>query len=287
MEQTSFRDHTKLLIRIAFRDLKWGRDMALGGLISVAGIALQAWWNLISRDDWKLHKWQWMGTAILPVIVILAIHIAWRVLSSPWRLYQGQEAEHEKEIKAANETIAKLCTEIRKLKPAVLEIGEEDPKVYIRPLNDEFISRGVMAFELLNDGQRVNPAEAITLHLVPSFPNVAFEYIDVLRDKEPKVIVPKINEDDLFPCHNILSVLEMAWRQAWESDETKQDAMLNDAEFLFEIKINYRDARSRTFQSTTPMRYCPIQHQAALQGRDRGNIIRVVQSDEPRIKRLS
>jgi hypothetical protein len=43
-----------------------------------------------------------------------------------------------------------------KLRPPDLVLAEEDPKVYLEPMNDEFVKLGYIPFKFSNKGQRVN-----------------------------------------------------------------------------------------------------------------------------------
>jgi hypothetical protein len=245
------------------------------------------------KEFWTATDQMLTAIAVLSFFGILAnrkyaekIVTAWNGISPWWStipifllvVYRLLHANYEKysRVKAALDALT-----------PPFAVAEEDPKVYLRPLNDQFVARGVMAFEVLNDGQRVNPAEGITVHTIPSIPLVRFEYIDVLRANQPKTIIPVIG-DDIFPSNNILSELDKAWRQAWESEESKNEVMVREAEFPFEIKIAYHDSKRRTFEATTNLRYCPVEHQAALSAKgSHGDILKVVPSAEPRFRRLS
>jgi hypothetical protein len=102
--------------------------MALGGAISVANLALQVWWTLISPQDWSKHRGHWIASAVLPIVAVLAIHIAWRLGSAPWRVHQDQEAAYALAVeKAANDAVL-LRNEIAVLKDRL------SPKLHISPL---------------------------------------------------------------------------------------------------------------------------------------------------------
>lgn len=236
--------------------------MGVGGLISIAGLALQVLWNLIASDDWRLHKWQWIATAALPTAAVIAINLAYRLLMAPSTVHQNQEREHSTAIQKANDEVASLRRELARLTP-VLEMAEEDPRVFLKPLNRDMVARGLIRFELLNDGQRVNPAQGITIQTISCIPLVHFEYVDSLRANENKTITPTIETCFSGVC-NIIAELDKAWQEAWEREETKNQVMIDEAEFPFEIRISYQDFRPRRFETTVSLRYCPVEYQALL-----------------------
>lgn len=117
MEETTFWQYVKLALSRAFRDFKWARDTAIGGAFSLASLVLQASWRLISHEDWSQHKWRWVESVVLPIIAALAINIAWRLVTAPWRVYQDQEQDHEKQRQS-------LITEMQNLKDQLREEHE-------------------------------------------------------------------------------------------------------------------------------------------------------------------
>ena len=137
MLETTFRQHGVLLMRTAFRQFGWARDMAIGGAISVAGLTLQVWWKLIPATDWSQHKWQWIGTVTIPVAVVLGGHIAWRAITAPWRVYQSQEREHELEAQKATDEAAVLAGEISRLKDRLAPKLHILPSVSTQPWQDQ------------------------------------------------------------------------------------------------------------------------------------------------------
>jgi hypothetical protein len=258
-----------------------------------------AMWKFYKSVVWSAIKEFWSATddvltavAVLSFVALLLnrrygehLVTSWNGVSPWWSVIPIFLLVADRLLRANYKKYSSVKEELDALRPP-FTLAEEDPKVYITPLNDQFVSRGFMAFELLNDGQRVNPAEDITVQIIPSIPDVRFAYIDLLREKEAKIIAPIIG-DDMFPSHNILSELDKAWRQAWESEETKNEAMMKEAEFPFEIKVNYRDSKSRTFEAITRFRYCPIEYEAAMKNRNHRDILKIVHSDKPRIRRLT
>jgi hypothetical protein len=133
-------------------------------------------------------------------------------------------------------------------------MAEEDPRVYLVPLNAEYVSLGYMAFELSNRGQRVNPAQGITVHTISCAPSIRFAYVDCLDPTERKRVVPMV-EDDIFPVKNVLTELEQAWKDSWEGGESDPTRV----ELEFQIKITYRDFRPRHFETTVSLKYCPLE----------------------------
>jgi hypothetical protein len=116
----------KLLLEETFADIKWARDMLIGGCVSIASLALQVWWALIARDDWHLHKWQWVASAILPTLAVIALNIAFRLIVAPWKVHQDQERKHSESMKQANDQIDSLQQQIAKfaeIRPRVVPTG--------------------------------------------------------------------------------------------------------------------------------------------------------------------
>lgn len=235
-------------------------------------------------------KWE---RALLGIVIPLAGVGAWVVglfiwnlVIAPSKIYEDQERDHTTEITDARDQISSLRIELAKLTPP-FQMAEEDPKVFMKPLNQDFASLGLIGFELLNDGQRVNPAQGITVQTISCIPDVRFEYVDYLRANENKRIAPTLS-DYFLPACNILSELDKAWRQAWEQEDSINEVMRNEAEFPFEIKISYRDFRPRQFETTVSLRYCPVEHDALLRediAMNRGyTLIKVI---DTRFRRLS
>ena len=131
-------------------------------------------------------------------------------------------------------------------------LAEEDPKVYLDPLNAEFIPRGYMPFRISNQGQRVNPAQAVSMQRIINVPSIAFDYIDRIDPATSMVIVPTVDGDHLFPRRDILPELRQAWEDAHESGELDSD------EFPFTITIHYRDAKGIRFISDVSFKYSPL-----------------------------
>jgi hypothetical protein len=211
-------------------------------------------------------KWERALLGILIPLVGIAAWVAglfiWNFVIAPSKIYEDQERNHASTISDARDQVTALRIELAKL-TAPFEMAEEDPRVFMKPLNQEFKSLGLIGFELLNDGQRVNPAQGITVQIIPRLPGLTFEYVDYLRANELKRITPIISDYFVPQACDILSELNKAWRQAWD-EKSVNEVMVNEAEFPFEIKIYYRDFRPRQFDTTVSLRYCPVDHDAIL-----------------------
>jgi hypothetical protein len=188
---------------------------------------------------------------IVAVLIPLAGLCAWIVLLFLWRTLLAPSSIY----KAQADTISALRQRIAQLEKSTSQMAEEDPRVYLAPLNAEFRSNGFMVFELFNQGQRVNPAQGITVQPIPCAPLVRFDYVDCLLANEHKRVVPTIGED-FIPTHNILPELEKAWSASWEDGESDSEGV----DFEFEIKLTYRDFRHRQFETTVTLKYFPLEY---------------------------
>jgi hypothetical protein len=159
------------------------------------------------------------------------------------RIGSGQVHEATSEMKQAQ---ALAAVQAR----SDLNLDEHDPKVYLEPLNAEFVSTGIMAFEISNRGQRVNVAHAIVVQPISCAPAICFEYIDHLDMAERRKIVPTIKDGNPFSTSDILRELRKAF------DEHGQ---LETMELPFEIRLGYEDVtRTRKFQTVVKMAYSPV-----------------------------
>ena len=123
--ETGFWQHVNLVMREAFSDIKWARDMLIGGCISIAGLALQVSWVLIASEDWRLHKWQWIASVVLPTIAVIFINIALRVIMAPWKVYQKQERTYSENLRLANDQINSFheeASKIEELRPKIVPV---------------------------------------------------------------------------------------------------------------------------------------------------------------------
>src|ERR1700686_2899038 len=114
MDSLSFWAHSKSMLQRSIKDFHLGHDMAIGAGLAVATILLQVWWKLIPFQDWESHKWLLIASAVLPFIIVLLLHIAYRLITAPWRVYQDQEREHSSQI-------SKLAAELTNTKGELRE----------------------------------------------------------------------------------------------------------------------------------------------------------------------
>jgi hypothetical protein len=193
-----------------------------GTLISIVLFVGQAIWN------WQPSKLQF--------VVILFVGLFWSMFAA-WR----------------DEHILRLKSE----KNQGNGLAEEDPKVFLEPLNAEFIACGYIPFRISNQGQRVNPAQGVTIQPIKNVPSIVFDYIDRIDPADKKVIVPTVGDFFITPIHNILPDLRKAWSEAHERGEIDSDV------FDFTIAIHYRDAKQLQFVSVVSLRYSPIAESSA------------------------
>jgi hypothetical protein len=158
----------------------------------------------------------------------------------------------------ATEELARLSAEnagLRQPPGADLVLAEEDPKIYLVPLNEEFKSTGIIPFDMFNNGQRVNIAHSIRVQPVPNLPSVSFEYVNHLEMNQHKRLLPIIDGAGVFQTHNILPVLGKAWeKQCQMTGQVQED-------FAFEITIHYEDVSGcKHFKTTVSLKYSPTRH---------------------------
>jgi hypothetical protein len=186
-------------------------------------------------------------------------------------------------LEGAHAAIRKREKLIADLQPTSKQLAEEDPRVYLDPINSEFVSHGYIPFKVSNKGQRINPAQGITVQPIQCAPSIKFGYVDRLDMNEEKRLIPTVEDGDIFPRYSILPELRKAWENAHAAGG------FDDAEFPFEIKIEYRDAGHRTFKTTVSVKYCPVEEEEASRsvasGQPREYAILKVTNTE--IKRLS
>jgi hypothetical protein len=256
---SGFMSHTRLVYGRAKRDTKkrlreW---LSQEALLAIATAIVAYFFSPGTRAERALLG---IGIPLAGVGAWIIGLFIWNLVVAPSEIYGEQERNHTNEITTARDQISCLKSELARLTPP-FQLAEEDHRVFMKPLNHEFKSLGLVGFELVNDGQRVNPAQGITVQIIPHLPAIRFEYVDWLRANELKRITPIIS--DYFvpqPC-NILSELDKAWRKAWD-DKSLTEVMINEAEFPFEIKLYYRDFRPRQFETTVSLRYCPVDYDA-------------------------
>ena len=92
----SLRSYLSTLIGRAFRSFDLARDMFYGTLIAVATLALQVIFRLITKEDWREHKWLWIISIVAPYVAILAVHSLYRLVKAPLLVYRDQEDQIQK-----------------------------------------------------------------------------------------------------------------------------------------------------------------------------------------------
>lgn len=266
------RMHRQMAERLSsWKEIFWGKAMAIGGGVWL----LIGAWDLIKSQFLPAQYQSWTVVAITPhlsgrtwVIVLLVLLLL--------ILMEGAHAA----IKKRDAVIAKSVSS------SIL--AEEDPKIYFEPLNSDFITTGLIPFDMFNNGQRVNVAHRITVQPIALLPSVTFEYINHLEMNQHKKLLPLVSQGPDFPLgnhHNILPELEKAWQQRGMSGEV-------DAEFPFEIILNYQDVSGRkNFETKVSLVYSATEYCAATtdvlavaSSRQEFKIIRVVGMD---VRRLS
>jgi hypothetical protein len=145
----------------------------------------------------------------------------------------------------------------RLIPPDHLVMAEEDPKIYMEAMNNDFIKLGYVPFKFSNKGQRVNPAQGITVQPIKELPFIVFDYIDCLDPAAEKVVIPKAKNQELTSAHNILIDLQTAWQEA------EQAGTLENADLPFKVTIFYRDAKQRKFKSEVSFKYFPLEEDHA------------------------
>ncbi len=129
-------------------------------------------------------------------------------------------------------------------------LSEYDPKIYLDPLNGEFVSTGIIPFAISNKGQRQNVAHRVQVQSPSIAPDVTFEYIDHIQHNDSHTLLPKI-KGGILEHNNFLAVL--------------QEAGEGCDRLPFEIAITYEDVTgTRKFQTTVSLEYRPSEHDAAI-----------------------
>jgi hypothetical protein len=147
---TTFLGHARLTLRSAFDDFKFGRDMVIGGSLAAATLALQVWWKLIPLADWREHSWQWIGSVVIPFVLVFGIDCMRRLVTGPWRLHQKQE-EQIRELDAFRKSV-------------------EDEEVHLEPSNP-LCSTFVTTFNWENgSAPGLSLRSAFTNNRKPGFP---------------------------------------------------------------------------------------------------------------------
>lgn len=262
----------------AFKDSKWVRDMAIGACLSVATIALRAQWGMISSNDWRMHERQWIASIVLPIIAFMAIRVAYRILTAPWRVHQDQEIVHAEEMEELRIELGNRKTTIDKLMspddrprlvfdrwgqiPADHPVAIQKEPTMVdaggRPII-QFLQNG---FHFINDG---GPAHEVT---VEPFRFEAFE--------ANSAVVPRIGKEGGFalvylaqlqPLQSALShdrwdlqgAMEIADRQIHPSSSVHRP------DYSVMVAVTYRDGNSvLRYRSTATLTYIRSQHRLSF-----------------------
>jgi hypothetical protein len=157
-------------------------------------------------------------------------------------------------LEGAHTAMQKRDRLIAELQQTSGELAEHDPKVYLEPLNGEFVTTGMLPFEISNKGQRVNVAHKIVIQPIHGIPTISFEYVDHLDMAQCKKLIPKAVSSEPFTSTDMLGELDKAWTARGQMQD----------EFPFEIKIRYEDVTgTKKFESTVGMAYCPMEEDRA------------------------
>jgi hypothetical protein len=230
-----------------FDQFSWGRLIVPAAVTAIAsGIQFHYMGWASTEDNLKI-----LGTSVAAGACVFGVLVVIHLVRKPCELHIS-----------STEAIGRLSLENDQLRQRAIGTGlsmaEEDPRVWLKPLNSEYLSHGFMPFELSNRGQRVNPAQGITIQPIPCVPSVRFDYVDCLVMDEQKRVLPIVG-GDIVERYDILPELEKAWKASWETGTADPEAV----DLEFQIKITYRDFHPRHFETTVTMKYCPLEVQEA------------------------
>jgi hypothetical protein len=90
---SSFWQYFFIVVHRAFKEFAWGRDVLIATCLAVATLVIQVVGRVISVQDWQQHKTLWIVSIVGPYIVVLTLHIGWKMLTASWRAYQEKETE--------------------------------------------------------------------------------------------------------------------------------------------------------------------------------------------------
>jgi hypothetical protein len=89
-----------MVIGWAFKDFKLGRDLAIGASLSLATLFLQYYFNLITLQDWQVHKRQWILSVLVPPLALLFLDSVRRLAKAPYEVYRQREDSYENETRS-------------------------------------------------------------------------------------------------------------------------------------------------------------------------------------------
>ena len=121
----------------------------------VASLFLQSHWNLIAAEDWQKHKWQWIGSIVIPVVLVVAVHIMWRLLLAPSRIYGEQENKYSQELGEYKEQVNALSRRIEELSSIAPQI-----EIFLGPIIEKgALKEGVTDLFMVIDLKLIEPAQ--------------------------------------------------------------------------------------------------------------------------------
>jgi hypothetical protein len=223
------------VVRSAFKEFWTATDQVL------TAIAVLTFFGVLANRKYaeKLVT-AWNGISPWWSVIPIALLVVYRLLRANYEKYAGVKRE------------------LDTLRPP-FTVAEEDPKVYFEPLNSEFTRNGYIPFKFSNKGQRINPAQGITVQPISCVPSLKFDYIDRLDMNEERMLIPTVGDDYIFPVHDILPSLRQAWSDAHAAGG------FDSAEFPFQVTIKYRDSKRRCFETVVSLKYCALEEDAARQ----------------------
>ena len=121
--------YLRLIGSRAFKDFAWIRDFTIGFVMSPITLILSIRFGLGAADDWKYHKWFLACAVLAPYLVVIGVHVSWRL------------------FKALTETHHELTDRLRK-QVSITELLEDDPTLEVRFVKDH---RGYL--EVTNRGK--------------------------------------------------------------------------------------------------------------------------------------
>lgn len=217
---TTFSEHARMIARRAFRDFDPVRDM-LRGIVAVLGtIALQALWRLISAPDWKAHKWLWIASVVVPIMLVFVCDIASRLIRAPWQLYQERETKLLGDISEAEAVNRKLSEELKTAGETNIKLNEalQDSGPHFAV---ERGARHVLRLSNLKGG----PAHDIVVHRLRNGNMTCLEHrISYLAEGTHTEFIPRIESDS---GHSYASDFRLdAFLKAGEQGKTLEEKTL-------------------------------------------------------------
>jgi len=118
---TPFLRYAGMVIANAFKKFTWGRDLTISTLIAFLTFVIQRYGGIGSSHDTKIL----VISIIAPYVVVLSVHVVYRLIRSPYDLYVRAESE----LNQSKSEIDSKVSEIKKLKGELENIG--GPKLVI------------------------------------------------------------------------------------------------------------------------------------------------------------